>query len=182
MMALTEKLSTLSKRPIVGRHYLVPAVTIEYCRITAQWPVRGPMHEDKEFFSFSARHYHLDPRFVESHQARKLRSYFGRSLQFIAEQFPVHGEWRRGGDCNSPPRARLVEMKCVRRDAPYEHFTSPAVIELNNHFRDQPPIRSADGRVLCPHRRYDLSTVPVDADGYVTCPLHGLRVRCREAA
>ena len=29
----------------------------------------------------------------------------------------------------------------------------------------------------CPHRGYDLRTVPIEADGYRQCPLHQLRVR-----
>jgi nitrite reductase/ring-hydroxylating ferredoxin subunit len=39
-------------------------------------------------------------------------------------------------------------------------------------------IRLADGRKLCPHRKADISSFPIDAEGMVICPLHGLKVRC----
>jgi nitrite reductase/ring-hydroxylating ferredoxin subunit len=40
------------------------------------------------------------------------------------------------------------------------------------------PIRAKGGRLLCPHRKVDLSNFPPDENGIVVCPLHGLRVRC----
>ena len=30
---------------------------------------------------------------------------------------------------------------------------------------------------VCPHRGYDLRTIPIDGDGYRRCPLHQLKVK-----
>ena len=53
---------------------------------------------------------------------------------------------------------------------------------INGDYNDSPfrGLRRHYGRKcrdICPHRGYDLTTVPVDDKGYRQCPLHQLRVR-----
>lgn len=49
----------------------------------------------------------------------------------------------------------------------------PAFPALAHAYRDQ--TLGGDNGMICPHRGYDLSSVPPDDDGIVECPLHGLR-------
>ena len=52
-----------------------------------------------------------------------------------------------------------------------------SILEPFQRLRDRFPNAEGD---TCPHRGYDLRTVPIGADGYRQCPLHQLRVRAPE--
>lgn len=182
-------LSSLRKPPVVGKFYMVPAVHFVWCGIEAWWPVLGPLHTDREFFNFSSPHYHVDARFVRKDLAKRASDSMHRNgIAAQTQRSPLSRN--RVPDAVDVPTGRpaLRRMKCQMAEVPYLFAHQEAVIALRKHHGDghskQPaePIKRADGRLLCPHRKVDLSTFEPDADGIVTCPLHGLRVRCGSAA
>ena len=186
----TPKLSDLRAPPEVGRFYLVPAVEYIWLERMDWWPVAGPLHSDDDFFAFPHRHYHVDPRFFTAAQERAALSnaHFwegNRSLEEACGRWPLV----RRGEPLPKGRPALIRRKCRRSERETYAFSDmPGPRKLNLHFcgrkKAAEPIRLADGRLLCPHRKYDLSQHTPGPDGIVVCPLHGLRVRCgkRKAA
>ena len=59
-----ERAEALQAPPVRGRWYDVPTARGWWGRWYAEWPVLGPVHHDREWFSFQARHSHVDARFV----------------------------------------------------------------------------------------------------------------------
>ena len=179
-------LSELREPPVVGRFYMVPAVPFIWCGIDAVWPVLGPLHTDKDFFNFDRAHYHVDARFVSKRIASRA-SIHGTGIFAQAQRSPLA---RRNVDnpVEVPTgRPRLHKFKCQSSSFPYHFHHQPTVSDLRLAYGDRSPtqrakpIRKADGRLLCPHRKVDLSQFEPDADGVVTCPLHGLRVCVRDS-
>lgn len=174
-------LSELREPPVVGRFYMVPAIPFIWCSVEAIWPVIGPLHTDAEFFNFDRRHYHVDARFVTKELARRASPHeMGIFAQ--AKRSPLSR--RNVPDAVEVPtgRPQLHRFKCQTAEFPYRFHSQPAVSALRIAYGDvspskrAAPIHRADGRILCPHRKADLSQFTPDADGVVTCPLHGLRV------
>lgn len=186
---MTRLLSELREPPVVGRYYLVPVVRHPWHGRIADWPVFGPMHTDREFFGFDASHYHVDPRFLSNRTAQWAVRQLNRrrcnspdhDLALVCSGHPL-ATWQVELPKGRPALAR---RRCYR-----PHVSTPLLghmkTEVRNAFRahygdfpDRPAIAicKADGQRLCPHRKADLSNLPHDEDGIVTCPLHGLRVR-----
>lgn len=172
-------LSALRTPPVPGLFYLVPVVNFIYCGMKGDWPVLGPMHTDVEHFNFPSPHYHVDPRFLTANQVRRLEGYYGQTLAAVTGSIPLS---RR--DATLPKgRPGLKRKRCRSAETPYVHGGRAPVIALRADFPDPAvPIRKPDGRLLCPHRKVDLSNLVPDDSGVVTCPLHGLRVDCRVPA
>lgn len=172
------KLAELREPPIVGRFYLVPVVPYIYCGKEGDWPVLGPMHTDVEHFNFPYRHYHVDPRFLTERQVLQVTEYyrpFRHSLAAVVGGSPLNNRGR------PLPKGRptLKRRRCRSAETQYVHGNELPVINLRATFSDPAePIRKPDGRLLCPHRKVDLSSFERDEGGIVTCPLHGLRVKC----
>lgn len=181
-------LSDLREPPVVGRFYMVPVIgPYPYCDRRDDWPVIGALHEDRDAFNFPDLHYHIDARFLTAAQERAVTP----DRRDMNPVFLVHAEpfivrisgtplvYR--GQPLPKGRPRLKRLKCRR--STYESMAlranakARAVIE-GKHGQIAEPIRRKDGRLLCPHRKLDLSQFVPDVDGIVTCPLHGLRVRC----
>src|SRR5258708_5362853 len=149
--------------PLVeGRFYLVPTVRAKWYGKLADWPVVGPLHEDREFFRFELDHYHVDPRFLP----RRMKD----GVVDRAFSAPL---------CIPPlPPAMMKRRKCVRSHVDYflPYFgrdTSPVDV-LRKHFAGQ-QCAAGKGGWICPHRKASLGSIqPVD--GIITCPLHGLRI------
>jgi hypothetical protein len=189
----TPLLSELREPPVVGRFYMVPA--IQYPWLDSEnglqwWPVAGPLHTDADFFDFDQLHYHVDMRFLTAHQDSFVKRHgdwwlSGRELlEGTAGRYPLA---QRGpaGVYIPPPRGRppLIRRKCRRAErSEYQFADTKQVVALNKHYRGRKagaePLRLADGRILCPHRKYDLSQHTPDEKGLVVCPLHGLKVKC----
>lgn len=180
-------LSELREPPVVGRFYMVPVVrNFSYCGKTDIWPVLGPLHQDAEFFAFKDVHYHVDIRFLTRRQEQALvafgNSFGGRgafyrnkSTAFMAASFPLANMYQ----ALPKGRPRLARRRCRSTEWSYPLGFRPEIQRVREAYGDPAgPIRKPDGRLLCPHRKVDLSTFAPDADGIVTCPLHGLRVRC----
>ena len=161
---------------------MVPVVNYIYCGIAGDWPVIGPMHTDVEHFNFPHAHYHVDPRFLTEQQARRTARYLGHFYGSLAAVTQAHVLYRLG-EPHEKGRPILKRRKCRSADTPYVNGGKPAIQALRADYPDPAePIRRADGRLLCPHRKADLSSLVPDEHGIVTCPLHGLRVDCRRPA
>lgn len=170
---MTTRLSDLREPPVVGRYYMVPVIDYMYLGRRDTWPAIGPRHNDAELIGFPYAHWHVDVRFLTARQVKRMC--LRGSVEMVAARYPL---------CTIgvelPAKTRLVKRRCraasweynVARKRPWEEAFDEAFGKIAE------PIRLRDGRLLCPHRKVDLSQFPPDADGIVTCPLHGLRVRC----
>lgn len=179
-MTATPILADLREPPVVGKFYMVPAIeNYPYHGRVDSWPVIGPMHTDADFFDFRSAHYHVDARFITTRQEHFLLNRSPLySLEAIVGGYPLSSR----GDELPKGRPKLVRRKCRRAIYGYAYGGMEAVQRMRHHYGDPAaPIRLQDGRLLCPHRKVDLSQFPADAEGIVTCPLHGLRVRCGTA-
>lgn len=173
-------LSDLREPPLIGRFYMVPAVRHDWLGIYAYWPVLGPLHDDARFFNFDLVHYHVDARFVSR---RVVERALGLPPAQSSQRYPLSK--RNDPHAMEVPKGRptLKRFKCRTADFPYHYGDMRAVDTLRRHYGDvggavPDAIFRTDGRKLCPHRKVDLSQFRANADGIVTCPLHGLRVKC----
>ncbi len=171
-------LSSLREPPVVGRYYMVPVVWADdYCGVHGYLPVIGPAHTDNDHFNFPHRHYHVDARFLKTGESKKIASYMfrGTDVHFVVGAVPL-SNYQRGGIPRGLPK--LAKRRCTSNESPYRHEDKQAVKAMRAHYGEPDAITLGDGRKLCPHRKADLTQFSPDADGFVTCPLHGLRVRC----
>jgi len=188
---MTKRLADLREPPVVGRFYLVPVIRdYPWNGRRGTWPVLGPLHEDAEFFKFGAAHYHVDARFISNRAAKWAAGHIPgryaskdveRDLALAATAIPLCS---RGSDLPKG-RPELAVRRCYRSDVrtPFRGIAVDQMAAMAKRYGDPAPaIRLADGRLLCPHRKVDLSQFPADADGVVVCPLHGLRVCVRDRA
>ncbi|WP_226018660.1 hypothetical protein [Novosphingobium sp. FKTRR1] len=184
-------LSDLRSPPVVGRFYMVPVIRDFYWHgIKHDWPVLGPMHTDVDHFNFPYPHYHVDIRFLTKALMRRVASKWGYAsvaddlvaraasvatcypLMKVMFPLPAHAPLPLG----RPPLARKF---CSTSVVPFTLQDRKPFPALRAAYPDPAPaIRRMDGRLLCPHRKVDLSTFAPDAAGVVTCPVHGLRVQC----
>lgn len=145
----------------IGRFYQVPTVRGQFHWILDDWPVLGPLHQDEEIIKFPDLHYHFDFRFLNTWQYK----YF----QELRLQ-PVH-RWvltEHSGVKLGPVIYR--KKKCRRLMPGFPQImggwlTALAEAYKNHTFKD----------MICPHKGASLRGLPVDAEGCITCPLHGLR-------
>ena len=165
--------------PVVGRYYMVPAIwqarhppgLTDYGAMW--WPITGPLHNDQQFFEFKHDHYHVDIRFLGTRHIRRM-GYTG----WLAES-PLEAELARpvhafvGGP--PLPKPELRKMRCRRLSVTYPYATSKQVRAVNDHFKGCSALANAKGHRYCPHQKARIDQIPPDADGIVTCPLHGLR-------
>jgi hypothetical protein len=185
-----ELLSSLREAPTIGRYYLVPVVRYGlFNKDDEDWPVLGPIHHDRELINFPDLHYHLDGRFLSARQMRR----------FVSEDEWMSGQYSPGSTLNGkplsqkrqfggvvqpklPPRPTLKKLLCRREIQPWVVGKFSERWGLNKHYGEPAAgLHRRDGRVLCPHRKVDLSQFPADLYGVVVCPLHGMRVCVRKA-
>lgn len=172
-------LSELREPPVVGRYYMVPVIDFPYYNRVDAWPTIGPLHHDRgDLIGFHPLHFHVDVRFLTGRQAQHLRrrGYY-ESVEMVVTNTPLNRT-----DLEVPRKPRLERRRC--RVSSWQ-WTPPGPAPWIPKFdarygKIAEPIRIKGDRLLCPHRKADLSSFPPDADGIVTCPLHGLRVRCAQ--
>ena len=160
----------MSEPWVVGRYYSVPVVRGTWRHHLRNWVVIGPGHEDTEIIGFPEYHFHLDPRFVSKQR------WDAWSLQAILGG-PVSEP--TGSRCTVDwPRPRFVGLRkrrMIREVSPLEirglFAQAHWMFDLEERYRHE----SLRAGMVCPHRGTDLSTQPVDTQGCVTCPCHGLR-------
>lgn len=159
----------------VGRFYVVPCVLGKWRHLTRYWPVMGSQHEDREHLDFPHQHYHIDWRFV----GRPDIDWFGAALQGhtdhdgLAANYGVPLMVGPRINVGGLPKPVLRRRKCHREHVLPFHRVARGGWQKSMETA-YVGCKLAAGRV-CPHRGYDLSREPVNADGTITCPLHGLR-------
>lgn len=180
-----QRVNELTAPPIVGQTYLVPCVKIRNGHgiddmPPGWWPTIGPEHEDAEIIKFTSRHIHLDGRFLLTEQldgrlggCYTLREILGAPLcttDPTGRDLPI--------TCR-PLKFEFRPLECLRPmpdwDQLFAHLgvsAPPWMADLEKAFAKQWIKRDCR---TCPHRGMPLASVPVAADGGVTCPGHGLR-------
>ncbi|ALC13801.1 hypothetical protein [Sphingopyxis sp. 113P3] len=172
-------LSELRQPPVPGRYYMVPVIDFIYCNREGQWPTLGPLHHDREEIGFDPLHFHVDLRFLTARQTKQIRRWYSPgTAEATVSAAPLN---YRGRDV--PKKPYLAKRRCRVPGWAYSPPGRPLWLDaFDRRFGEvAEPRRLADGRLLCPHRKVDLSSFEPDAEGIVTCPLHGLRVRCGSA-
>jgi nitrite reductase/ring-hydroxylating ferredoxin subunit len=175
-----ERITDLTAPPIVGRRYLVPTIKWPHYGYVREWPVFPIRHSDVEFLNFANPHYHVDPRFVGIRAWRAAvdwGSWSGLDETAFSsfQRAPLCrdrlGEWAR-----DPGHALTWSVRrCHRAEIPYQHHDKASIQALAKHFDGHQAKRGARGWV-CPHKRFALGSIVPDAEGVLTCPLHGLRI------
>lgn len=191
---LAPLLADLREPPVFGRFYMVPTVTYRLRGLISDWPVIGPIHTDHDHINFPHLHFHLDGRFLNARERKAIRDvWWGPEVAVNAAVVvqPIRFDKQTdesyardlaayGGEIARRPTLR--KRRCVsstyRWAADDLAKWRPAL--QADYGEPAKAICKRDGRKLCPHRKVDLSQFPADADGIVTCPLHGLRVRVSE--
>lgn len=182
---MTPRLPDLREPPIVGKFYMVPTVTYYWRGQVSAWPVLGGLHHDREHIGFEHLHYHFDGRFLTSRQLGYIRNHGGEMWHRpgyalnanILSDFQDDYWLKKYGTL--PRKPVLTRRRCARPIQPWVVEKESEPWGLAKVYGDPATaIARPDGRLLCPHRKADLSQLIPDADGLVTCPLHGLRVRC----
>ena len=185
----------------IGHRYRVPVVRGHWHGMLRAhvWPVIGPVHDDADHLDFPQRHWHLDGRFLSDwnwqtvgyHAARVLS---GPRIQVTGNFAGLPMGWKgcaaivllqhpagdhRMDSVPLPPR-RLP----LRRQPPpelhryYDRFTFQGRFTALQHAYRNHRLRGP----VCPHRGANLTGQPLDPDGCITCPLHGLRWHVRSGA
>lgn len=205
-----QRVDRMTAPPVIGRFYLVPTVRYVYCGIEADWPVMGPLHDDREHLEFPYFHYHVDARFIpQAHYKRLTAGHFsvhlygraeilfaGNPLQqrnFAAgyverkDAMAMPAEKRRALGIPHPPIVH--RRRKMQREFTYPRAEVEAIVNGRNA-KDRSFLamwaahagmtaRRGEHGLICPHRNYPLGNVRPDADGILTCPLHGLRICSR---
>lgn len=161
---------------VVGKRYSVPVVIRKNAaKPLSVLPVIGPLHEDKEFIGFPARHWHPDRRFIpqswfkqefNNHWSVVLSPYpsqmagqLGVGLRTAWQEPVVIDGGRRILTCK-----RLVTSFCERDGKPPRWLARMESAYKDEHLRN----------MICPHRGISCIGVKPEADGSVVCPGHGL--------
>lgn len=167
---LIAHVNQLTAPPIIGRYYLVPCVLMPDKNGAADlMPIFGDSHDDREIGA-TFEHWHFDFRFFSQRQLRrhgrplyamvaKVEFSIGRTVRRLKckRQFP---EWpgldeRREWGTTGEAFLRRVQSLCAGRKL---------------------------CGMRCPHKGFDLSSIPADEKGIVTCPGHGLRFNLKTGA
>lgn len=175
------RIDQLQGAPEVGATYLVPAARRKWpsigltkggsasMRLAASWwPLVGPLHNDAEYFEVHANHYHYDIRFLTDQQLRTFDYHKRHDSMAMAAIQIAHGllpEWR--------------PLKCRRLQPEYPHADQLMIRRLNRAYEGMQAPCNTRGWV-CPHKNFPLSSYVPDAQGVITCPLHGLRIRAAD--
>lgn len=179
-----QHINELTAPPVVGKFYRVPTLYCKHHTLVSHWPLIGPKHNDAQFFkTFEWDHFHVDYRFLSASQRRtstsRKRTVAENSAASPIINQPIEGARSYMMHTTNTPQVRL--KKCSASDTPYPYREMEPVKEIQKHFREGERgvrcVRTRDGRALCPHQKADLTSFPVQADGTVICPLHGLKVR-----
>lgn len=179
------KITDLTEPAVVGRRYLVPVIEYPWHNRFDIWPVWPPKHHDREV-GFEWEHYHVDGRFLTGRQWRWLGSQkfvkSGRPRDFWIVSSPLATTGNYPGNRLMPhPEPGLRLLKLLRQfDYPSDYIleryggdAKVGVVEISRRHIGK-SLADPEGRQICPHKGAALASVPRDADGGVTCPLHGL--------
>jgi hypothetical protein len=176
-----QRIDELTTPPVVGQFYLVPTAREIWLNKMGIWPILLPFHEDAEIIKFKCDHAHLDRRFMTPRQyayAAGDSAFF--SVKRIIDGMPLSRyasdpDITRGRDPGRPrPPIVWRRRKCYRKMTPHvvRETTEPHwLAALESAYAG---CRLKPG-LICPHRGAHLGSMPIDADGNVVCPMHGLK-------
>lgn len=161
-----QRVDNMTEAPIVGRYYLVRCV--KWGLRPSWWPVTGPVHEDAEL-GIPHQHLHHDVRFMNDFECRS------EDVEHVLWKV-LRTDLITGIDVTS---LQYRKRKCQRVQPV---FPMPTTSSTSGRFEahQQRHVGMVAGMVAkdcrtCPHRGMRLTALPVEADGGVTCPGHGLR-------
>lgn len=193
-MAL-QRVDEMREPPIVGEFYLVPTVFYRFGgdnwkageRVPPKqrhYPVMGTRHEDAEHIGFADFHYHMDWRFAPASAARHAEArtgwLYGDQGIFGIPLFRV-GEIEHGPVTYRRLKCKRVPPINIAFSRAGQHGNPSNGQMLHRAWFGKPAVRGPHG-LICPHRGTVLGSAVVDADGTVTCPLHGLKFCARTGA
>lgn len=178
-----QKTDTLIAPPRVGTTYLVPSIEHEWAGRSFAWPVLTPMHTDPEL-GFDLPHWNIDARFItaetEDHLTAQLGDAYSTEIAADRTAFDLAAAMVLPDDngrlCQVPSWQALT---CRRATAPATRFPDWMVERIRFQVPCPAQARERDGRIYCPHRDADLTAMKPDREGFVLCPLHGLKVQVR---
>ena len=178
-----QHINDLTEPPVVGKFYMVPTVSAVWSGSVGEFPVIGPLHNDRQHIGFDRDHWHIDTRFLPERGKLKHESTQEYWLRIMAT--PVMRSWK--SSINQHTAARSVAAVYLRRWQCKRHaiehisiFESRAVSShagWKAHFDHYAGHKCKhDGAGWrCPHRNVSLATQPV-INGVVRCPLHALMI------
>lgn len=186
-----QRIDELTAPPVIGKRYLVPHVLYPWLHHGEHqprlWPVIGPKHDDDKHLQFPWQHYHVDGRFLNARE-------WALAGKYIAESYAIPPAFVTGPETTIagvplqrvkdhrdhsviPHPEPVYRPRVCRRHVPYVSLVTRAespFLRLWAAFEGKPCSR-AGGVMICPHKGAPLSGIAPDADGNITCPLHGLR-------
>jgi len=196
--AVLEDVTKLKGWPEVGKTYLVPSVWTG----GSFFPVFPDGHTDDEM---PTMHWHVDARFVTEGQEAELAANW---KPYLASLRKIGVRREAAAELSLPDalkcalmmgfsdptgnnrvavqlRPMVCRYACVPWDAPpRDHYW------IEKKYLPRAPrdgtlkaIRSADGRPICPHQKFDLTCVWDGKSSHVRCPMHGLLIdvsACRQ--
>jgi hypothetical protein len=179
-MTKLTKVDELTAPPIVGRYYWVPC--IDFNLIDIYFPIRGSLHHDVELNGCHKLHWHYDWRFmpVRLIKLMGMNPYDERDWEEAPIRILI-----KTPELNTEPVYKRLRCKRVDNEVPYPEavYYKNALGYWTNQrnrvgFRNKLYRRYKSESLncnKCPHRGYDLTSVPADKRGKKECPLHGLK-------
>ena len=184
-----QRLDELKEPPRVGRKYLVPTVTYGWAGRAFAWPVLTPLHTDAEL-GFDVPHWQVDGRFTT--RDMDAHAYAMVMAGCPTEQYDNSDKplAYKMADCAStialieeagipmPTVPTWRAMRCQRREIKRIWRCAKTIAKIEDYCSDHHAVRRGN-RILCPHKGADLTSIPVNAEGYARCPMHQLLVKVR---
>lgn len=172
------KIDDLKEEPVVGRHYLVPCVRIDYVADVSSfpagmWPVIGPLHDDLDDLDFHPKHWHLDCRFLTKRQLDHVTIGGTNDNRVFGVVLCKNGLYNQRGVPipGVAERSELIRRRCNRPQIAYPTSRITGFAAMQKRFSDA---KVRCGR--CPHRNLPLLSLPrIEGTNDVICPGHGLR-------
>lgn len=162
----------------VGWYYPVPHVQL----IKSFWglhansflPVIGPLHDDREIIGFADQHWHIDFRFLNV----RLWNAWGRGRR---GRLNVFGRVVSLKNTTAAVTSRVVRCKRAMPvfptvvSSPWSTKTDLQTVSWLKPLEDAfAAHRIKTSCATCPHRGVPLTGLPVNKDGVIVCPGHGL--------
>lgn len=186
-MGKLQKTSEVKGKIEVGKFYLVPFATGVDISDT---PILLPAHRDKDLFpsthGASRMHYHRDIRFDPDWAYKETPVYGNEHYQTTNGFRYISRDTKPLKEDSNPGRfieeVDVLEIVWKRRKArrQFPEFTKEIVDRNKRFHKPLQDIAIKEGYCLkakkvCPHRGFNLDSIPPDENGLIECPMHGLR-------
>jgi Rieske [2Fe-2S] domain len=191
-----ERADELTAPPVIGKNYLVRCLKMDGLAASfypgIEWmPIIGDLHEDSNIIDFNYWHYHIDFRFVPKDSfglltqhtlhPEKTGFHFSKVMIVKGENLnPKTNQSERDQVCHSA--SGLIEyrkLKCKRVmgefPAMYPNlFKEPIEVRFMRKLQNAYKGCKLKKDHYCPHKRFNLSSIPANENGIIVCPGHGL--------